>query len=538
MSCVREKGQGFTRSLSTSVVLPLMGILCGLAPGFFHLVDWNRAAIFAVAGAIAGLGAAVYRLRGATLAADRLAKAMRRMAEGDRTIDLPAVDRSDQIGQIARACEICRNSVAEAARLRAENERLREACEAERRKVLLKSLDGIVGAGMRSSEAVIRLGHMSADIGEANSRLQAMAASIEELQVSVQAIAASSEGAADESRVADAASSAGRASSQGATHAMERIVTSVQAATREVDELAKVSLQIGDFVAQINDIAAKTNLLALNATIEAARAGEAGKGFAVVATEVKSLATQAGRAADDIAKRIEALRARTEGIVGSMQQGVAAVGEGRGVIDELGVKLEDVADRVSTVTARMTEIAGILSQQNAAATNVAEGTAAVATVSESNMQSITALLDDMDAMATNLDAQIGSFADLGGAAIVEIAKNDHIAFKRRIVDAVLGRSDLKADQLADHLHCRLGHWYAAVKDPVICNSAAFKALLEPHQRVHRAGVEALKRAQAGDRRGALKEVEALSDASQEVVRQLDALVKLLQEQEAAAAKAA
>ncbi len=532
------EGQGFGRSLVLSVALPVIGILCGVAPGFFRLVEWNWAALFALAGGLASLGVAVYWLRGAALAADRLAKAMRRMAEGDRTIDLPAVDRCDQIGQIARACEICRNSVAEATRLRAENERLRETCESERRKVLLKSLDGIVGAGMRSSEAVIRLGHMSADIGEANSRLQAMAASIEELQVSVQAIAVSSEGAADESRVADAASSAGRASSQGATHAMERIVTSVEAATREVDELAKVSQQIGDFVAQINDIAARTNLLALNATIEAAHAGEAGKGFAVVATEVKSLANQAGRAAADISKRIEALRARTDGIVSSMQQGVTAVGEGRGVIDELGVKPEDVADRVSSVTARMTEIAGILSQQNAAATNVAEGTAAVATVSESNMQSITALLEDMDVMASNLDAQIGSFADLGGAAIVEIAKNDHIAFKRRIVDAVLGRSALKADQLADHQHCRLGHWYAGVNDPAICNSAAFKALLEPHQRVHRVGVEVLKRAQAGDRRGALKEVEALSEASQEVVRQLDALVRQLQEAPPADAAAA
>ncbi len=82
------------------------------------------------------------------------------------------------------------------------------------------------------------------------------------------------------------------------------IVDKIKHANQIMNSLKETATSMEAVVEMIRGIAGQVNLLALNATIEAARAGEAGKGFAVVAAEVKTLATQTGKATDDIAAKI------------------------------------------------------------------------------------------------------------------------------------------------------------------------------------------------------------------------------------------
>ena len=250
----------------------------------------------------------------------RMTGAMRQLADGDLTVEIPATEQRDEIGQMAGAVQVFEDNGIEQKRMEEANRAEQQAREArqERIKELTRRFDETVTGSLAT-----------------------VSSAATEMQSSAESMASTS----DETNRKSQSAAAAEQMSASITEITRQVATLAEKARAAVEEVRRTNVtveglsegadRIGEVVGIISDIANQTNLLALNATIEAARAGEPGKGFAVVASEVKNLASQTAKATDDIATQIIAIQTSTresmtaiEGIgwqIGEMEEVSAAV---------------------------------------------------------------------------------------------------------------------------------------------------------------------------------------------------------------------
>lgn len=164
-----------------------------------------------------------------------------------------------------------------------------------------------------------------------------------------------------------------------------------------VQELQEAANRIGTVVQLIGNIASQTNLLALNATIEAARAGEAGRGFAVVANEVKALAGQTARAADEVVAQVENIQTKTG-------EAVSAIDRINRIIGTVSTLSMSVAAAVAQQRNATGEIARNTQQTAAGTHEVAQSITEVSTATQQTHGASEAMVQQSDQLRSMIDS--------------------------------------------------------------------------------------------------------------------------------------
>lgn len=179
----------------------------------------------------------------------------------------------------------------------------------------------------------------------------------------------------------------GSVAAHNALAKLEVVMNKLGESSSAVEGLGIKSSKISKIVDVITSIADQTNLLALNAAIEAARAGEQGRGFAVVAAEVRNLAEESKKAAEQIDALIKEISEDTERAVKFTEIGTTEAAEGFGITtDALGL-LENISEAVQESVDRIKGITAIVEDQKSNTENVVNAMDRVASIVEDHLNS-------------------------------------------------------------------------------------------------------------------------------------------------------
>jgi len=272
----------------------------------------------------------------------RLKSVMEALARNDLRVDVPGIERRDELGEMARTVEVFKTNGLEVERMKEEQQAAEKRIAEQRKADMIKMADDFEGAvgeivetvSSASTELEASAGTLTKTAERAQQVTTTVAAASEEASANVQSVASATE------EMASSVTEISRQVQESARMANDA-VGQARSTTERVSELSKAASRIGDVVELINTIAGQTNLLALNATIEAARAGEAGRGFAVVASEVKALAEQTAKATGEIGQQITGIQAATQDSVNA--------------IKEISVTIEKLSEISSTIAAAVEE---------------------------------------------------------------------------------------------------------------------------------------------------------------------------------------
>lgn len=278
---------------------------------------------------------------------------MGRLTKGELDMEIPKMDRNDEIGTLSVALVTFHDAAVEREKAR-KLEFERTENESKRAQLIQRitanfetKVQGIVATvASASTELAQTAAEVTKVMEKTAENAKSAASSSMQTTSNVQSVASAAE---ELSASVKEISSQVQRTNQLANDSRDK----TDAADEKAALLSVAAQKVSEAVTLIANIAGQINLLALNATIESARAGEAGKGFAVVASEVKNLANQTNKSVEDVSKVIEEVNLASQAIIEALHSIKESVGNVSNASSNIAAAVEEQSATTNEITRNM-----------------------------------------------------------------------------------------------------------------------------------------------------------------------------------------
>lgn len=298
---------------------------------------------------------------------------------------------------------------------------------------------------------------------------------------------------------------------------------------KDVNNLENEIENTQEVINVIKEIADQTNLLALNASIEAARAGEYGQGFSVVATEVRKLSEHTKEQIEQITTNMETLQSVSRQVTERIEQTGESVEKSVAGSEQAGKELGNIIETMQTINEQTSQIAAMSEEQSSTVTEISERNMNMFELSKTVQTHAKNTAEVFFDLSLKMNEYRMTFLDsnliYNQKDIIELSKTDHLLWKWKIYNLLIGTTSVSREELISHKDCNLGKWYYSDQSKSVQHMNVFKELETPHKAVHDYARVAIEEYEKGNIGNAKKALVQLEEASNKVIKALTTLEK-------------